>query len=62
MMYGMTTNCHVNGGVAREVEIAKEPGKKTLFFNLALSVPVESKRTFHSSNLLVVFRYDVSTN
>ena len=24
----MTTNCHVKGGVAREVEMAKKPGKK----------------------------------
>ena len=24
----MTTNCHVKGGVAREVEMAKKPGEK----------------------------------
>ena len=32
MMYGMTTNCHVKGGVAREVEIAKKPEKKNFIF------------------------------
>ena len=57
----MTTNYHVKTGVAREVEMAKKPEEK-LYFSIWHSIPVESKRTFNSSNVFVLLRYDVSTN